>query len=267
MNIYRRMMEGFYGGVAFSPEDGTGGGAPAGGDATAGGDAAPPAASTTLGGDAPAGDPIVPPAGNDEAGKVPETDEERTARLAAETPEQKAAREAEELKNETPEAKAAREAEEAKHAPKDGKYEPFTLADGFSMDDETQTEFTAWAKENDMNQAAAQSAIEMYQKQQAKQNQAWFDQVDTWRKTAATDPEIGGKDRGEKVATMLKARDAFGKDPALVELMETAGFGDNPALQRFMYRVGKMMSPGKTEGGIPVAEKKSLGERLYGAST
>ena len=269
--MLRFSVGGWWSGFLRSPEGegGGGGGAAPAGDAGAAADGKPAeggaapdgdGGSALGGGDAPKGDgkgaaddgtanPTAGSAlGGDGDGDGGEGEGKDSSDGADETPEAKIARLEKEL--------AERSAPEA--------YEPFQLGDGWVMSDEQNAEFTAWAKERNLSQGQAQAALEQYTKQREKDAQQWWEGVKAWREKAKADPEIGGQNRQEALRTMREARDMFGADPELRDLFETAGIGDNPALQRFFYRVGKHLGLGKTPSGQGSTPEKTVGELLYG---
>jgi len=166
-------------------------------------------------------------------------------------------------------AQADEAAAEATGAPES--YADFTVPEGTAIDPPLLDEFKAYAKANNLPQDRAQEAVNLGAKvvqQTIKQFQdAHVAQVKQWAEQTKADPLVGGAAYEANVALALKAVADFG-DPDLKAVFDTYGLGNNPALVRFAYRIGKAMSE---SGGVhgagneqPAANPKSLRGALWG---
>lgn len=160
---------------------------------------------------------------------------------AADSPEAKAAATAKAALEALKPAPAAA----AKKAPES--YEDFKAPQGVSLDKEVLTTVKAVAKELDLSQADAQKLVEKVGPVLAKSEQTRFttlvtQRADAWRAASLADPEIGGEKHAENLAIAMKTFDAFGT-PALKEVLNKTGLGDNPEVLRWAFRIGKAIGP------------------------
>ncbi|MGP5352520.1 hypothetical protein [Pseudomonas helleri] len=127
-------------------------------------------------------------------------------------------------------------------------YEDFTLPEGMEMDVEILGEFKNLAKELNIPQAKAQQLIDFQSQLASKQAEAYqtavTKQAQDWAAEIKNDPEIGGENYDKSVASAIKVIQAFG-DPALTELLNDSGLGNNPALFRFCHRISAAISEDK----------------------
>lgn len=139
----------------------------------------------------------------------------------------------------------AKEDEEAKTgAPEEYKFE-FEGEDAPQLNEAMLEEFTGLLREDNLTQEQANRYMGFAQKLQ----ESWLGQVTDahiaarteWRKAAQADPEIGGDKFNENLAVANQAVKDFG-DAELVEFFKTTGFGDNPAVIRAFYKMGKANS-------------------------
>jgi len=228
-----------------------GGSQPTPGAPPAGGDAAPPAGAapepTSL-----LSDP--PKASEPEPAKV-ETEEEKTARLAAETPEQKAERE-----------KAEGDARALAMKP----YDALTLPEGMPADQPAFVDFKKQALDLGVEPEKAQKLIDtvapkMKEAMEAPYN-LWADTQVAWVNEVKADPVIG-KDLDKNIAIAARAIDSYGT-PEEAKAVRTAlaftGAGNNPAIVRWMHRVGLTLKEGGPVLANPApTEKRSLAELAY----
>ena len=127
-------------------------------------------------------------------------------------------------------------------------YEDFTLPEGMEMDVEILGEFKNLAKELNIPQAKAQQLIDFQSQLASKQAEAYqaavTKQAQDWAAEIKNDPEIGGENYDKSVASAIKVIQSFG-DPALTELLNTSGLGNNPALFKFCHRISAAISEDK----------------------
>lgn len=147
------------------------------------------------------------------------------------------------------------EAKEESRAPE--QYDEFAAPEGFNLQAEALDSFHDWARGNDFTQEQAQAAIDYhadamkaYQQLQADQ---WAEARQEWVDAAKSDKEYGGKQFEQNMKHVGAALSHFG-DKDLVDMLNTSGFGDHPAMVRFFWKVGQKVGEadligGKTEGG------------------
>ena len=145
-------------------------------------------------------------------------------------------------------------------------YTDFTLPEGFVMDEEILSEFKPFAAELKLDQEKAQKLVDMGANLAAKIQQlnveAWQKQTAQWADDSKVDKEIGGANFDENLGVALSALEKFG-DGDLKALINDNGFGNHPALIRFMYRVGKAAGNDSFIKGDRSNTKKSIAESMY----
>ena len=130
---------------------------------------------------------------------------------------------------------------------------------------------TSFAKEKGLTPEVAQEIVNQNSallKSFAENQQKQFEaQLDSWKKAAETDREIGGVSFKENVHLAKQVARRFGT-PEFVEGLDTTGFGNHPELVRFLTRIGKAMSNDTLvrPGSNGMGGKKSLEEVFYGAA-
>jgi len=140
------------------------------------------------------------------------------------------------------EAKSA-EAKSAEEKPKPEVPESYEFPEDLGLTEEDKAKYTELLKKHGATQEAANDLIE-HIKQQAKAVQeagvkAWYDQVKKWGEEAEKHKEYGGPKFEENLKTViLPVLNKFG-DEQLIQELDQTGFGNNPRLLAFLYRVGK----------------------------
>lgn len=141
-------------------------------------------------------------------------------------------------------------------------YEAFTAPEGSLLDGvEVVKEFGETFKGLNLTQEQAQNLVSKYAEYQAKQNEAsdkaLADQQAAWQKEAKDDPDFKGNQ-----AKCLAAIKEYGDDD-LKALLDSA-WGDNPAVRRFLAKVGAPLVNGRVIEGDGRGEKtdrQKLAER------
>ncbi|OPA84284.1 hypothetical protein BFW86_24380 [Pseudomonas fluorescens] len=196
---------------------GGGGGADAPAPAPAA-DAPPPAADSTL---------LTPPA----PAAAPAPDAAKTTEQIQQDADAKAKTEADAKLTGAPEA-----------------YDDFKLPEGMEMDADVLGEFKGLAKELNIPQDKAQKLIDFQTQLAAKQAETYqaavTKQAQDWAASIKSDPEVGGENYDKSVESAIKVIQSFG-DPALTELLNTTGLGNNPALFKFCHRISSAISEDK----------------------
>lgn len=174
------------------------------------------------------------------------------------------------------EAKAAATARSAYHAlvkPAPARKAPeayeFKAPEGVTLDKTVTTEVQTVAKELDLSQAEAQKLIDRVAPVLAKSQEASLtafvtQRADAWRAATLADPEIGGEKVEANLAIAKKAWDAFGT-PALRDVLNKTGLGDNPELLRWAFRVGQHIGPDNkiVNGSLPSAGVRAPEDVLW----
>lgn len=162
------------------------------------------------------------------------------------------------------EAGGETKAEEAKGAP--DQYADFTFPDGVEIDAEVLGEFKDIAKELNLDQAGAQKVAAIGTKLAEKwatdaqtQHQAI---LDGWITEVKADKEIGGEAMPQNLAVAKRALETYGS-PALKDLLNTSGFGNNPEVIRLLHKVGLTLKEDAVVTGRERASSKSAGDLLY----
>lgn len=142
------------------------------------------------------------------------------------------------------------EGDEPKGAPE--KYE-LELPEGMQIDEALMGEFEPVLRELDLTNEQASKLAVLVPKIQEQQAAAWAKQVDAWEQSVNADPELGGANLAETTEVCKKALAAFG-DEELTRYLDETGFGNHPALVKFVHKVGKSLTedsmiPGNPSGG------------------
>ncbi len=175
------------------------------------------------------------------------------ARVAALTPEEKAAEEA-----------AAAKAElDAKGAPE--KYEEFKTPENTKLDPAIMDTFSTKARELNLTQDKAQALLDWYAKEilpnsAAQQQEQWSNTLSAWKDASKSDKEFGGDKFDANIALAQRALNTFAT-PELGKYVVDSGLGNHPEFIRLMVRVGQSMSEDKfikSNSSAPSGEKTEL---------
>jgi len=118
----------------------------------------------------------------------------------------------------------------------------------------TATEALQWAAERQAKIVAEQEAL---------MSQRFQEAIETWENQARQDPEIGGNNYDQNVATAVKAVQTYGDDE-LRQYLNESGAGSHPAVIRAFYRAGKQISSPPNPQTNQGAARMSISEALYG---
>lgn len=133
-------------------------------------------------------------------------------------------------------------------------YNPFTLPEGYTLDESRNAEFSAFAKTKNWNQDTAQEAVDLYikmqQEGQTAQDKAIADRKTEWETTTKNDEELGGVDFDKKMGISNKAVETFGNEAFKAALLES-GLGSHPEFLRYSYKVGLTLSEDNPSNGNP----------------
>lgn len=158
--------------------------------------------------------------------------------------------------------------------PEEGKAEgapeayEFKAPEGQELDQAAVEAFTPIAKELNLSNEQAQKLVDLYAAQIKGQQDAYNAVRDGWVSSVKNDPEIGGAKLEGNLAVAAKAIDQFG-GPELRQALNETGVGDNPAIVKFMIKVGRAISEDnfpRGSSGDP-GGGKSPAEILYPSHT
>ena len=142
-------------------------------------------------------------------------------------------------------------------------------AEGVEIDQEALAQFTPIAKELKLTNDQAQKLADLYAARMQKviddRSAAYAKQMEGWANEVMTDKEIGGDNWVGTQVSLKKALGSYDADGAFLALMNESGYGNHPAVVRFVARVGAALKEDRAQVGGQAAKKKTLGEILYGS--
>jgi hypothetical protein len=143
------------------------------------------------------------------------------------------------------------------------KYE-FVMPENASMDEAGIESFSAFAKDLNLTQEAAQKMVDkMAPAMQARQAEVLQVNKTKWADQSRADTEFGGAKLTENMAVAEKALNQFGT-PALHTLLKESGLGNHPEIIRAFYRAGKAISEdGSFVNGNKSATSETTAQRMY----
>jgi hypothetical protein len=152
----------------------------------------------------------------------------------------------------------------------------FTVPEGIEVSDDWRKEVNAFAVAEMTPAQRAQGLVDLGVKFQQQVGQALEsahrDRVEQWAVQAKSDPVVGGKDYDANVAVALSAVGQFG-DAELKQVFEDYGLGNNPAMIRAFYKIGKAMGEAGGVHGVgqesqpsPANTEAAQAERMYAAA-
>jgi len=157
----------------------------------------------------------------------------------------------------------------AEEKPKPEVPESYQFPEDLKLTEEEKTKYTELLRKHGATQEAANDLIE-HIKQQAKAIQeasvkAWYDQVKKWGEEAEQHKEYGGPKFEENLKTVIiPVLNKFG-DEQLIQELDQTGFGNNPRLLAFLYRIGKEIGTEAkfVEGRPGVGDEDNILKTLY----
>lgn len=136
----------------------------------------------------------------------------------------------------------------------------FELPEGYELNAEVASEFEAYARELNLPQDKAQAAVSMgvklVESAQAKQAEAYAQQVAVWREEVTNDKEIGGPALAENLSYAARVLDTFAPD--LRAVLDETGLGNHPAFVKAFVKIGKAISEDRLVGGAQQAPGSAL---------
>ena len=168
------------------------------------------------------------------------------------------------------------DAEDARKKAIPEKYE-FKFTDNSALDPQKDAEkIAAFARTHGFSAEQA-AALLKHQEELAggvvqRQQQFLTDQSLKWRTTIETDKDLGGVNMDRTKANIARVMDKFapGEAHELRQILNTTGYGNNPAWVRFVDAIGRAMADDPTllsgAGGPGPKKDMTLAEALYGAA-
>lgn len=74
-------------------------------------------------------------------------------------------------------------------------------------------------------------------------------QVQAWEEASRNDPEFGGEKLQENLSIANRALEAYDPQGEIRAMLAETGYGNHPALVRFMVAIGRDLSPDRMVGG------------------
>ena len=143
---------------------------------------------------------------------------------------------------------------------------------GVELDREALDVFTPIAKELKLGNEQAQKLADLYaaqmQKVQEAQRENYLKTIESWEAEAKKDPEIGGDKLPAAIDSATRALRAYDADGSFLKLMDESGFGNHPAVMRFVARVGKALKEDTAEtANVKEAnQSRDINQILYNKS-
>jgi hypothetical protein len=140
------------------------------------------------------------------------------------------------------------------------------MPEGMEMDQGLSDSVSPILKELGLTQAQADKLVGVYAQHQLAQGQAtqaaFTQQQDEWTRALKTDPDFGGEAFDKNAGIAAAALDKFGS-PELIEFLNDTGAGNNPALVKFVWQIGKMVVEDQPGSGSAATQNLPRERRMY----
>lgn len=153
-------------------------------------------------------------------------------------------------------------------------YEAFAAPEGVELPTAVLDAFQGTARKFNLSQAQAQELLNDMAPVVAKQNSEAINAlqkkaVSQWLKETQNDKEFGGENLQANLAIAHRAMTKDVATPALRKLLDDSGLGNHPEVIRWMYRVGKHMTPDNKHltGAAQTGGEKTVTETLWPPKT
>lgn len=166
-------------------------------------------------------------------------------------------------KDEVAEGKDAKAEEKSKD--KEVTYDLELKEDDF-MDQASLDQVLQFAKDNKLSKEAASNLWEgqkalitrLAEAETARQDA----ELEAWRSEIINDPNLGGENLKRTAEGARRVVQRFG-DENLVSLLRDSGYGDNPAVVKFLYKISSIMSEDSLVLGEQGSSEKPLEDYFY----
>lgn len=144
--------------------------------------------------------------------------------------------------------------------------EALTIPEGFQADDASVGKFLEIANELGLSKEGASKLVGL-QAELAKQaseagSKLWEETQTQWQDQVRADPEIGGTKLQENLGIIAKLLDSHG-NAEVRQAFDITGAGNNPAVIKFLIKVGKELGEGKPVLGGPGNAPADAASILY----
>ncbi len=163
----------------------------------------------------------------------------------------------------------AAEAAKVEDAPKVPAEYELKLQEGSALDPAAVDRISSLAKEKGLSQEAAQEllsredeAVTSFRDNQITQH---MEMRTKWVESIKTDKEVGGDKFNESAEIAKRVINEFA-DQELKSALDMTGYGDNPALFKFVVKIGqklKVLNDSYVKATAPSAPRKELHEIMY----
>lgn len=158
------------------------------------------------------------------------------------------------------------------------KYEPFTVPEGYELDEKVFEEASALFKDLGLNQEGAQRLVDYYAKRSIAAEEAGVqlvaDMRKEWMDQVKADPELGSRlgDIRKNVGRMYDSLENPQLVAAFKEAMDLTGAGNHPAFVKLFDKLSQVLSEGGHVSGkgpslagqqAPDAKPASAAKALY----
>lgn len=145
----------------------------------------------------------------------------------------------------------------------------FTLPSGFTVDAEASSAFLSILNNQSLSPAQLGQELLNLQANLATKSseagsQAWNDMQAAWQSEIANDPQIGGANLQNTIASIGSLMDRYGNDEVRAAF-DSTGAGNNPHVVRFLASLAaQLKEPSSVPPGAPGAgAARSVEQRLY----
>lgn len=144
--------------------------------------------------------------------------------------------------------------------------EALTIPEGFQADEASVGKFLEIANELGLSKEGASKLVGL-QAELAKQaseagSKLWEETQTQWQDQVRADPEIGGTKLQENLGVIAKLLDSHG-NAEVRQAFDITGAGNNPAVIKFLIKVGKELGEGKPVLGGPGNAPADAASILY----
>jgi hypothetical protein len=160
-------------------------------------------------------------------------------------------------------------AEEASASSVPETYE-FKMPDGITLDKGLADKASVVFKDLKLSQDQANSLVGIFAEQRKAEAdaglKAFRQQLDSWVEDIKADKDLGGEHFDKNAGIAASAIEKLGT-PALKEMLNATGVGNNPELFRFCLKVGRLLAEDQPGSGTPAGGSEKVEDRLYAATT
>ena len=162
------------------------------------------------------------------------------------------------------EAKGKESEPKPAEAPKEFDPTALTVPDGLVPDQELLQQFGDLAKDMNISQEQAQELVDLQVKAIKAQEDQFVEMRRQWVDELKKDQEYGGTRFDATVSDAQAVMRRFDPDGEVLQVLQTTGFGDNPAVIKMLAKIKRSISDDEfVTTSEKATDKKSLNERLW----